>query len=81
MLCFKIVCYIKKIIQIFVMNIPFILSLEGGPLMWMMPLHVNRKPDNDDLNSLRSCVLHVYRMSTTQCQMSEPKYLVLAWCC
>ena len=66
------ICYASKLYiiliknnQIFVMNIPFILSFEGGPLMWMMPLHVNRKPDNDDLNSLKSCVLHVYRMSTT----------------
>ena len=22
--------------------------LEGGPLMWMMHLHVNQKPDYDD---------------------------------
>ena len=22
-------------------------SLEGGPLMWMMPLHVNQKSDYD----------------------------------
>ena len=63
MLCcsFKNVCNKKKN-QNFVMNIPFISSLEGGPLMWMMPLHVNKKPDDDDddLNSLNSCVLHVY---------------------
>ena len=30
------------------MSAPSLSYLERGPLMWMMPLHVNQKPDDDD---------------------------------
>ena len=35
-------------------------DLKGGPLMWMMPMHVNQKSDYDDDDDVYIYSAHMY---------------------